>query len=321
MDSKWTHQFWNRVLQGFIVGTMLLMLMVTSLYTEAGGERLVEEIERWRTEIQKDPAFASWEHAKWEKVAMGPNTHQWLITLSLDNKIVGYMVIGIKQSVLLKEEDLPWVLLEYGLGEYPLFSHQLLPKGLQRKDGQITYAYHGLESLFLLQHSPQKKEKKERGTDKKTATIYYLNGKSGEEYPIEWFKRNSYSRYTQPTSQLTSTSQLQEWHAIQGTEMDPFFADPYYSIYWSVESDRVALNSADQIIDLLQEESKPRITYVTQLFNKKLLAPYRVSGYHHWSTGEIFIALEDEGKRYLSYAYLLQLGGSFYMERDQPDLQ
>ncbi|RXT13647.1 hypothetical protein [Ammoniphilus sp. CFH 90114] len=143
------------------LGISLLWALLAIPWTgqaETWREAFQYQVTQWAQELAlQDPRFSPLLEASLNHQGLGPNSKQWLVTFSADNKHIGYMVV--------EEDPNGFALLEYGLGEYTLFDQETLDE-LQSNQQKISMHYSGLESVWL---------DEER--------IY--DAKSGERYPLE----------------------------------------------------------------------------------------------------------------------------------------
>jgi hypothetical protein len=259
---------------------------------------LKSAVKDWITALTKEAAFDAWKTAKWESLPVGPGTHSWLIVIRKEQLEVGYMIVGAM------EDGKHFKLLEYGLGPQPLFSLNTLYQSLMQQalidpfvsltafmqDVKWTkkrFYVSTLENFWQITH----------GTE-----IYYLDAKSGELLldPIDPFAHPAQSPSTSLISG-TSSDQLKE--SIVSSSYDPF-----EKLSW-IHSKPLAVHSLTDLKLALQ--AHPEITFMSKLYHQKLIHPFAVIGYQLWSGGQTYIALDDEGARYISLNSLLNIG-AFY---------
>ncbi|MNH94667.1 hypothetical protein D3C73_472900 [compost metagenome] len=73
--------------------------------------------------LSEQEPFQDWKKAKFISEPLGPGTHAWLITLRTPSPSGGYLIIGAKPGG-------GYALIEYGLGEEPLFAAKSLEHAL-----------------------------------------------------------------------------------------------------------------------------------------------------------------------------------------------
>lgn len=197
-----------------------------------------KQIHAWAKELSmQDERFIPFTRADMEYEALGPNSRQWIINFTIDQKIVGYMIAG--------QGEQGFVLLEYGLGEYPLFDESAIHPFYSDSQNR-TAQYAGLESVW---NSPKG----------------IFDAKSGEKYP-----GNSQVTVNQFTSFISGKEKLiQAIHREQGME------EP-----WIKPAD-----SIDTQQKLMDQLAAHEISYIARLFGKTVLAPFSVLGFHHWEDG------------------------------------
>lgn len=73
-----------------------------------------QRVELWIEQIaQSEPTLSHWKNGTWYANALGPNSKQWLITIHHQEKVDGYLIIGVDST------NQP-VLLDYGSGSFSL---------------------------------------------------------------------------------------------------------------------------------------------------------------------------------------------------------
>lgn len=253
-----------------------------------------EQVEQWVSALQKDAGFAAWAGARYEVEVVGPGTHQWLVTFK-DQKThesLGYMIVGAKESSPLSgnaNEKPSFLLLEYGLGDEPLFDREgafndLLPAqaGVTDNSKVIIDKWYGdaFHAFWKVQVD---------------GVLSYFDAKSGEQYPIH--TKQAEQNYTRTQ---TTTNQLAKIMTNNTA------SDAYQSLSWMKEAGQEAVTPDSLKQELDQQRN---LTYVASLYENQVLAPFSVVGYHQWD-GTTFIALSDEGTRYIPFE-VLTLAGEF----------
>jgi hypothetical protein len=272
---------------------------------------LKSAVKDWISALTKEAAFDAWKTAKWESLPVGPGTHSWLIILRKEQLEVGYMIVGAM------EDGKHYKLLEYGLGPQPLFSLNTLYQSLMQQalidpfvsltafmqDVKWTkkrFYVSTLENFWQITH----------GTE-----IYYLDAKSGELLldPIDPFDQpaqsssssdhNGQSAFGEVTNLKSGPSSDQLKESIVTSSYDPF-----EKLSW-ITGKPLAIHSLTDLKLALQAHSE--ITFMSKLYHQKLIHPFAVIGYQLWSGGQTYIALDDEGARYIPLVSLVEIG-AFY---------
>ncbi len=194
-----------------------------------------KQIHTWAKELSiQDKRFIPFTQATIHYEALGPNSRQWMVNFMIDQQNAGYMIVGQEEHAL--------VLLEYGLGEYPLFDESAIH--LFHSDPKNrTAQYAGLESVW---NSPEG----------------IFDAKSGEKYPsdaqVPLYKVTSYVSEKDKLFQVI--------HKEQGIE------EPWIKPAESIGSKQ----------SLMDQLSTHEISYIARLFKRTVLAPFSVIGYHYW---------------------------------------
>ncbi|MFS1512027.1 hypothetical protein VQL36_06265 [Chengkuizengella sp. SCS-71B] len=260
-------------------------------------ENFEQNINNWIKSLKKQEGFHEWKNASWKSYALGPGTHTRLVILINKNnkKEIGYLVVGADSKGNYK-------LVEYGAGEYPLFSLNTL---------QTTFDVTHLKDLNI-------PEIKEWEIDQFAERIYpnaleaiwkvnidpytfYIDAKSGEIYPIDSEAINKTPREINYTLYAGTTSYIQ-----YSLEKEIF--DPFEKLKW-VSNDPQPVNSYEDFQKTLQNEEE--VTYTEKLFEKAIRMPLAVIGYHQWNEGELYIALDQNGVRYIHFMSLYPYGQFF----------
>ncbi|WP_162037829.1 hypothetical protein [Chengkuizengella sediminis] len=260
-------------------------------------ETFEQNINNWIKTLKLQEGFHEWEYASWKSYALGPGTHNRLIIL-LSKKTkqeIGYLVVGADSKGNYK-------LVEYGAGEYPLFSLNTLQttfdvtylKDLnipEIKDLEIEQFVeriypNALEAVWKVSIEPY---------------TFYIDAKSGEIYPIDSDSINKTPREINYTLYAGTTSYIQ--HSLEKEIFDPF-----EKLKW-VSNDPQLVNSYEDFQKTLLNEEE--VTYTEKLFEQAVRMPLAVIGYHQWNEGQLYIALDQNGVRYIHFMSLYPYGQFF----------
>lgn len=252
-----------------------------------------QQIDAWIQHLaNKDKHMYRWKQATWTKQPLGPGLHGWLILITHEGEDVGYLVVS---SV---KEDGSLRLVEYGTGPYPLYSQRTLQRSLEQyelnageSDSSLAVSkryFSPLQAIWEVDDGQQ---------------LIAFDAVTGEMYPpdLDW-----------PKSSVESFMELADSMSKveQQLHLQPF--DPFESIDW-VDNAFIDIAVPSELIRLLDHAET--LTYAARIFNERMLIPFAVSGYHLWSNETLYVCLEYEGKRFISFPELLQFG-EFYPKRD-----
>ncbi|GEB31583.1 hypothetical protein BPA01_11630 [Brevibacillus parabrevis] len=250
---------------------------------QGGWEKAFQaQIQTWMKELaSRDPQFKEWQKADTEVQTLGPNQHQWLVSIKKADKQVGYLVVG--ETV---ESNVPekFVLLEYGVGEYILFDDAFAPREIAAEP-----VYDGFASHWLIARQ---------------SSAQMVNAKTGEAYPAS-FAAN------EPTvlQNLVQTGQkLTQTRTLQSAQTDPFD-----QIGWFNQMQR---GSAVTWSELWQQQNNASVTLTVSLYHAQVLAPYAVGSLHLWNDQSAYVGVWDEGLRFVPYVYADKIG-KFYVSSPQ----
>ncbi len=244
---------------------------------ETWSEAFHTQIQQWINDIaMQDSAFAQWKSSTSKVETLGANQHQWLVSLSSANQPVGYLVVAERHE---ENSQAPsFVLLEYGLGMYPLFNEAFSPK-----DESAKPVYNGLASYWQVSDAND---------------VRLVDAKTGEIYPST-VKPDTYLFDTLPTDDFVA----KEKHLTKTRSFSRTETDPYDKINW--------LLSAGQPISLgqlLEEKGDHDIVLKTTLFQNQVLAPYTLGSVHIWNDSAAYVGVWNEGLRFVPYAYVSKVG-------------
>lgn len=209
-------------------------------------------------QMSQTTPFSSWKDATVSYDPLGPGTHSWLVSLKHQNQPVGYLIIGAK-----KEGGL--ALIEYGLGDEPLFDSDRLPP---LTEGKLEMYYGG----------PTLAQWRLEGTDAANPVRYY-DARTGEGIPEQdanWSKRSPYSA-TSSTFAVTDRSRASlDQHMTTGKSFEP-----YDNLKWMTEPKLTV--TSDNIQPLL--DSRKRIVFMVPSTHSSYSFALPIFGYHVWSQG------------------------------------
>jgi hypothetical protein len=136
--------------------------------------------------------------------------------------------------------------------------------------------------------------------------VYYLDGKTGELLlnavnPLE----NSAQLLDAVASpdMLSSNTPLQHKESIIRTSYDPF-----EKLSW-INGKPLKIESIDDL--KLAIQTHPQLTFMSKLYHAKMIHPFAITGYQLWNDNQAYIALDDEGARYIPLSSLLKAGAFF----------
>lgn len=250
------------------------------------------QLQQWIDQLAaNDSTFHSWSSATYKYEALAPGSHLWVITLYPQNKAadtstsLGYLIVGEPSSPEQEQVDrLTFQLLEYGLGTPPFHS----------KKQEMSPVYGGLESYW-------------QGKNQ------VIDATSDEAYPFHPAEAAFDGKGLNPEQRLTN---IGHWS-------NP--TDPFANISWLNQSSASSL-SAEQLIHTDNDAS---VILVARLYHGAVLAPYPVTGFHLWTKllsgdkghsdisqsdinpsahTQLFVAVWDQGERYLPFEHYAQLG-------------
>ncbi|MED3498100.1 hypothetical protein P4479_06440 [Brevibacillus agri] len=267
-----------------LLGVLLsFALLAWPVHAEESWDREFHaQIQTWMNELaNRDPQFKEWQKADTEVQTLGPNQHQWLVSIKKTDRQVGYLVVGEAVEAPAQEK---FVLLEYGVGEYILFDDAFAPREIAAEPVYDGFASHW---LIARQSSPQ-----------------LVNAKTGEAYPASFAANEPVFRSLAAQNLVQTGQRLTETRILQGTQRDPFDQIGWVSQLYG--------DSAISWPQLWQQQSDAPVTLTVPLYHSQVLAPFVVGSLHLWNDQNAYVGVWDEGLRFVPYAYADKVG-KFYV--------
>lgn len=263
------------------------------------SDEISDQARIFANQIASEPPFTSWNHADLSITALGPGTHSWLVLVKNNKQtIVGYMVLNAMEAG-------GYQLGEYGLSSEPLFGgqsfeHSMLQLGLSKSTGTDKI---GAERIYIHPLLAAWKITSD-------STSYYTDAATGEQLPVtaEGWETSAETEQAQAALfQAHTDHKLQKSHSIASF-------DPYAKLSW-ITNKPLNINSIKYSSLLVKINGQQQLRYIAERFDGQMLYAWSVVGYHSWTSGHAYIALEageDSGlRRYIPLQLLLGLG-SFY---------
>ncbi|QYR23551.1 hypothetical protein KZ483_11910 [Paenibacillus sp. sptzw28] len=287
----------------------VLLLLAGSQVSAAAGtspaipqelkSKLEIHVQSWIEMLSAQPQFQTWKKAAPVIVPIGPGQHGWLVSLSVDRKPVGYMIVNAL-------ENGGFSLGEYGVGSHPAFDPNTLYQSLVRQGLFDTYSDALKKPLKLerLYVHPLLAVWKWSAPD---GQIRYLDAWSGEALPInnELWERQLTKQSFGPTQ---STSGEEETK-LSSSHLNKAF-DPYERMPWLTKSPltHTQLSRLPELLD-----SKAEIRFTAELYDGTVLFVWPTIGYHRWNNQTDYVAFEQDqgGTRFVPFN-TISGGGRFY---------
>ncbi len=263
---------------------------------EAAASGMTPVIRSWVDALAGEPGFESWAAASWTVYPLGPGTHSWVVLLQADAQEVGYLVLTADGD--------GYRLLEYGQGEYPLFSMNTLQRSLAQR-GLISKSNPSVTISRIYAAPLQGVWRIDGAADEPL----YLDAKTGEELPPldTWIQEQQSGEAG--ASAASGISQSNQPGYLKHTLIKMPF-DPFLKSVWLKGSPQPELDFTAWKTGAISSEETP-VTYLGQWYGGKALYPLAATGFHEWSHAGPFLRLEHEGARYVPYAAAVKLGSFF----------
>ena len=243
------------------------------------------QIDAWLEQLAKQTPFEKWPTAKRIVTTLGPGMHGWLVTLVQGEETVGYLVIHATQNGTFQ-------LGEYGLGSEPLYSASVLQQSLaslELNDVKDTLQIEQQYASPLLAAWRITKEGR---------PPLYLDAKTGEQLPINdaiW--QEAIAGSVLEASGITGTPELSQ--AILLSTFDVYERMPWLS--------GIPLPHNFSLL-AAKLSQQAHLWYSSDPFHGAHRFVWAVIGYHDWSDGSIYTAIDHEGIRFVAYNTLAVYG-------------
>jgi hypothetical protein len=255
--------------------------------TQPSAGSLERQVRDWTEALSAEKPFQAWHNAVPHIHALGPGLHGWLVTLHANGATVGYMVVYAVAGG-------GYRLGEYGTGPNTLFSTATLKRSLKENgllppDGKFRAVKHYLHP-FAAAWEVQAGD----GT-------YWLDAKSGEQLPLD---KEAWARLERQQSGRPDGSPAVK---PTGVLLNESF-DPYERLPWLMDEKPLPV-SADRLTERLRKGLHLR--YVSEPFGDAMLYALPVVGYQAWTGGQLHLAVDMNGTRFIPLDSL-QEHGRFY---------
>jgi hypothetical protein len=251
-------------MKNWLLSVILLVGLAIPFTGQAQNRQdaLSNQIKYWTQELSShDSRFIPLTVAALDQESLDANSQKWLVTFRSSEKVIGYMVCE-------KKED-GFLLLEYGLGNWPIFDRSVVSPFLSSQQEKLNRHYSGLESVWSSNEG-----------------IY--DAKSGEKYPAQVAGHE----HEKVISNVGRSSTLQ---AV-------LHKDSKNSLGWL--KPKGTINTQEEFFKAIQDQD---VSFLADLFDGTVKAPFTVTGYHIWN-GDTFIELKDYGSRFVPYSYTTSIG-------------
>ncbi|MEK3882561.1 hypothetical protein [Paenibacillus sp. PL2-23] len=288
--------------------TCLLLPVASASYAAAAAleveqssnveSRVTSQARTWVDELSSKPRYASWSNSALSISPLGPGTHSWLVHVTKNKEIVGYLVIHAT-------EEGGFQLGEYGTGAYPPFNEQALQLSLL----QLALASYKAERVYVdpLQAAWRIRSKQ---------SIYYTDAMTGEGLPVaadaDWMKERE-DRDTKKHGLLAAHASNSNLETSYG--LIPSF-DPYARMPWLTKQPLKLDPGSSAAASLMKAlVNREQLRFTTVAFEGKQRQVWSVVGFDLWDGGQLYLALDTDedgaDRRYLP-ATLLMERGQFY---------
>ena len=258
-------------------------------YRAAEQKLLERQVDQWAQGLSARPGFERIAAAQRTIEPLGPGTHGWIVLFEDQGETVGYMVVhAVREG--------GFALTEYGLGDAPLYSADLLRQGLARlgligddEDGEGSA---DVERRYAHPLSAAWRVETDDG-------VFYLDAKTGEELPADDpFWKEAASEAAACLEERMPGGAQPAGRLMRHAEVPSF--DPYARLPW-ITRQPLAWAETD-IAALLGSGIELRL--VAERFDGAYLYVLPVVAWHEWDDGTAYIGVDQEGLRFIPQACL-----------------
>ncbi|WP_193556350.1 hypothetical protein [Paenibacillus ginsengarvi] len=259
------------------------------------------QVNAWIASLAAQDDFRDWQGATWTRYPLGAGMHGYLVLLRKNGNEIGYLVAGEAEDGSLK-------LIEYGSGPSPLFSMKTLYRSLVQSElipsdsAETSDTATPPVPVQRLYYSPLHAVwKVPSGSE-----WIYIDAVTGEQLPLT-------SPSFEPLRAFDSAQAVPgNLPRLLRSLVQPSF-DPFDNTYWITDKPLHA-DSAEQLSAVLESADNP-VMFKANLYGRQVLAPFAVTGLHHWEGSEPYIRLEQEGLRFIPFEVLKEYG-TFHQQRE-----
>ncbi|WP_438349821.1 hypothetical protein ACP8HI_03885 [Paenibacillus sp. FA6] len=253
-------------------------------------------------QLSEQASFASWKNSELGYFPLGPGTHSWLVTVSMNQQELGYLIFTAEDS-----DTQAYILSEYGRSPSVPYDLTSLHQTLMQSDiisSSSKYAYPtNIEPLY----APLLPLWKISFGNYETL---YLNALTMDVLP--WDESHlkklnlqtsmlDTAHFTEQDYSFTSAAAV----ARQGER------DPLANLMW-ITTPRLSLLSDDDIVNYINNDNN--LIFTAPYHNDDVGGPFAVSGFQKWTSSKatpqqtIYVGTGLSGQRYLPLSLLRSKG-------------
>lgn len=257
-------------------------------------------------QLSEQQVFTSWAHSELQYFPLGPGTHSWLVTVSKDDKELGYLILTAKDT-----DSEEYVLSEYGTSAsvpYHVTSlHQtleqleLISSSSNKNVNPITIEplYSPLLPLWKVSYGQQE--------------TLYLNALTMEVLPWDeshWKKLSMQNTELSGAHFSTTDPSYTSSQAILRKGQ----RDPLKNLMW-ITSPKLAVYSDQEFESYINQHNS--LIFTSPNRNDEYGGPFAISGFQKWHSNQgvseqtIYAGTGLSGQRYLPLA-VLRAQGEFH---------
>ncbi|OAB39927.1 hypothetical protein PMSD_02395 [Paenibacillus macquariensis subsp. defensor] len=254
-------------------------------------------------QLSEQEVFSSWTHSELQYFPLGPGTHSWLVTVSRDQKELGYLIFTAKNT-----NAQEYILSEYGTSPSAPYDLAALHQTLAELDiispssskkpypTNIEPLYTPLLPLWKVSFGHQE--------------TLYLNALTMDVLPWD---ESHWKKLNQPTSELSDARFSSKDEAVTSSQVVSHKGqkDPLDNLMWITTTPLSVFSDLDVESYLNKHNS---LIFTSPNRNDDVGGPFAISGYQKWYSTQggthpmVYAGTGLTGQRYVPFSILLNKG-------------
>ncbi|OAB43688.1 hypothetical protein [Paenibacillus antarcticus] len=251
-------------------------------------------------QLSEQQVFSSWNHSELQYFPLGPGTHSWLVTVSRDEKELGYLILTAKNT-----NTQEYILSEYGTSPSSPYDLTALHHTLAELDiispsstspTSIVPLYAPLLPLWKVSFGHQE--------------TLYLNALTMDV--LAW-DESHWKKLNPQTAELSDTLFSSKGDSFTSSQVisSKGQKDPYDNLMW-ITSTPLSVSSDLDVESYINKHNS--LIFTSPNHNDDVGGPFAISGYQKWySTQEgthsvVYAGTGLTGHRYVPLSILLNKG-------------
>jgi len=254
-------------------------------------------------QLSEQQVFSSWNHSELQYFPLGPGTHSWLVTVSRDEKELGYLILTAKNT-----NAQEYILSEYGTSPSSPYDLTTLHQTLAELDiispsssestspTSIVPLYAPLLPLWKVSFGHHE--------------TLYLNALTMDVLPWD---ESHWKKLNQQTAKLSDTrfSSKDDFFTSSQVVSRKGQKDPYDNLMWITSTPLSVFSDLDVESYINKHNS---LIFTSPNHNDDVGGPFAISGYQKWYSTQggthamVYVGTGLTGQRYVPLSILLNKG-------------